>query len=491
MRTLIFLLCLLYYCRYDNQAELQKKDLSYFVRHLSSDSFGGRESGTNDAIKTANFLASTYQAYHLYPPFEGRKYQQTFSLRKLATAGKMTSLRWKPIGALPSHTDKYLTGKKLLPFPFAKGGRVQAKAVFMGYCIRSKKRNDFLKVNLRGKIAICLRYGPGGPKNQMYRRHMPFIVKYRRIKEAGAAGVIFLGEQNKTKPKLKAFIPSLEEGPLAVFTDANLFNHTHLSNQNIGKILGNATLQTSFHYKNLKGQNVAAFLKPYHKGQKIIVLGAHYDHIGKERFNIQRQAEKIYNGADDNASGTAAVLELARFFKGKEEKTSNWIRNSRNILFINFDGEEYGLLGSWEFVRSSSFPIEDMITMINLDMIGRLRPKKGLNIQGAMTANQVWKELIQSCFHKAGFPSHTKLNLISGGIGPSDHTPFYKKKIPIAFFNTGIHSQYHKPEDDFELIRIEGLYQITYMVQLLVQEVLNPDQPLRFRPSLAKKNPAL
>lgn len=208
-----------------------------------------------------------------------------------------------------------------------------------------------------------------------------------------------------------------------------------------------------------------------------IVIGAHYDHLGKGGMgSLAANSTEIHHGADDNASGTAALIELARQF-AKEKK------NKRTIIFIAFGGEEEGLLGSRFYVNNPVFPIEKTVAMLNMDMVGRLNENK-LTIGGIGTANE-WNEFIKRRNEiyfdtKNGYGVGGKFNLQLNeeGFGPSDHSSFYGKQIPVLFFFTGTHLDYHKPTDTADKINYEGLEKILNFVGNIAREIdQNPAKP--------------
>ncbi len=222
-----------------------------------------------------------------------------------------------------------------------------------------------------------------------------------------------------------------------------------------------------------------------------IVIGAHYDHLGKGGMgSLAANSKEIHHGADDNASGVAAMLELARQF-AKEKK------NKRTIIFIAFGGEEEGLLGSKFYVNNPVFPLEKTVAMINMDMVGRLNENK-LTVGGIGTANE-WKSMFEvknkttyGLVTEQVLPngdrktvsstqldvSKFNLQLNEDGFGPSDHSSFYGKQIPVLFFFTGTHLDYHKPSDTADKINYEGLEKITNFVGEIVRTIdQNPTKP--------------
>ena len=191
-------------------------------------------------------------------------------------------------------------------------------------------------------------------------------------------------------------------------------------------------------------QNVVGYLD--NGAEYTIIVGAHYDHLGlgHDKNSLDANPEgKIHNGADDNASGTAGVIELARFFKNNGKK------EPYNFLFMCFSGEELGLIGSKKFTENPSFSLEKANYMVNMDMIGRYRTEKGLMIHGVGTS-PLWVKMI------GYIPTDMKIVTDSSGVGPSDFTSFYLKKLPVLGFFTGQHTDYHKPSDDTETINFDG-----------------------------------
>lgn len=211
-----------------------------------------------------------------------------------------------------------------------------------------------------------------------------------------------------------------------------------------------------------KGTNVIGYLD--NKAPKTIIIGAHYDHLGLNEHHSSTLVNSdgmIHNGADDNASGVTAVMELARLF------TQNKTKENVNYVFAFFSAEEDGLIGSKKFAEDIKTKYPNVITMINMDMVGRLNQDKVLNV-GGIGSSHVFKEIIEK-YKPAGY----NLALDESGTGPSDHTSFYLKDIPVLFFFTGTHEDYHKPSDDTEKINFDGLKSITNYVFGVANELSN------------------
>ncbi len=202
------------------------------------------------------------------------------------------------------------------------------------------------------------------------------------------------------------------------------------------------------------GHNVVGYVD--NGAEKTVVIGAHYDHLGQGIFGSRQPNEPaIHNGADDNASGVAGILEIARLLKNSSAKNNNY-------LFIAFSGEELGLYGSKAFVRADGFDAETVNYMLNFDMVGRLNENNVLAVNGTGTSPE-WDAVLA-----AEMPAGFDVKKHESGVGASDHTSFYLEEIPVLHFFTGQHADYHKASDDSELINYEGIQQIAaYAVDII------------------------
>ena len=218
-------------------------------------------------------------------------------------------------------------------------------------------------------------------------------------------------------------------------------------------------LKTEIGEKKRTGNNVIGYLD--NGAPSTIVIGAHYDHLGygEDGNSMDRTGQKaIHNGADDNASGTAAMIELARLLKQSKNKKSNY-------LFIAFSAEELGLNGSKYFVENAPIDLKTVNYMINLDMVGRMNDSSHTVTVGGYGTSPVWSETVQPSSKKNPF----NIRIDSSGTGPSDHTSFYRKDIPVLFFFTGLHTDYHRPSDDANKINYVGELQIVKYIASLIE----------------------
>lgn len=238
--------------------------------------------------------------------------------------------------------------------------------------------------------------------------------------------------------------------------------------------------------EKLLSKNVAGLLQGTGNSDELIIVGAHYDHLGFGEFGSLYRGEqkRIHNGADDNASGTAGVLELAEYFSANRPK--------KDILFLAFSGEEMGLLGSAHYVDNPTVDLENALAMINMDMIGRMVDNK-LMIFGIGTAEN-WTVIMDSAN-----TGNLDLNLVKDGTGASDHTSFYYKDIPVLHYFTDTHADYHRPSDDTEYINMNGTaLALHHLVRVIVQldelqkdELAFVEAPGEQRQSMSLEGPTL
>jgi aminopeptidase YwaD len=238
----------------------------------------------------------------------------------------------------------------------------------------------------------------------------------------------------------------------------------------------NIKLRTSISEKNRIGHNVIGYID--NRAATTVILGAHYDHLGYGEDGNSRNTSHepaIHNGADDNASGTAALIELARMLKASNATNNNY-------LFIAFSGEELGLFGSKYFTEHPTIDLKTVNYMINMDMVGRLNDSSKVLTIGGYGTSPEWSAVISKDYFssknniKKTAPSLT-IRIDSSGTGPSDHTSFYRKDIPVLFYFTGLHSDYHKPSDDADKINYSG-------EQVIIQHIYSVIESLDDKPQL-------
>jgi aminopeptidase YwaD len=484
----------------ETEANLRKH-----VGYLASDALEGRRTGESGATVAAGYVANMFANHKLKGGISQTKngkissnFLQPFpyiSGVSIADSGNTFTLDVaKNDGQKMTFDDK--PGFK--PIGSSPNGQVSDReVVFAGYGIVSEemKYDDYKNLDVRNKVVIVYN-GDGNSRFDAY-------AKAKIAKDKGAVGLLLISrESDIEKDKLAVLKYDQAAGETAVptllisrKTAADLFGTTETKVVEIEKILSSNTdaairiiveinskaivgFKVNLIKKETEAYNVIGVLEGNDSVLKneAIIIGAHYDHLGKGgQGSLAVNSTEIHHGADDNASGVAAMLELARQF-AKEKK------NKRTLIFIAFGGEEEGLLGSKFYVNNAVFPLNKTIAMINMDMVGRLKDDK-LTVGGIGTANE-WKNLVESknelipkvygdskkatssnaFAEKRESVYRFSLQLNEDGFGPSDHSSFYGKQIPVLFFFTGTHEDYHKPSDTADKINYGGLLKVTEYV---------------------------
>ena len=423
------------------------------IRWLADDAREGRSVGSSGLAAAAAMIEARFRDLQ-FEPGNGDSYRQTFSVPVGVHSGDTTALRID--GAEMALGEEFvLTG-------FSSSGLAEAEIVPVGYGISAPElgHDDYSELDVSGKIALVRRFVPGTSEfatPDAERRFGDLRYKAWVAREQGAAGLLVVDlpivegvdEEGEPLPTPgEAPLPSLhveQRGdaglPVAVLTRAagsELFVGTH-----------KASLSVALEYDRTDTDNVVARIAPGADEalEGAIVLGAHYDHLGSGGAgSMQPDSSEIHNGADDNASGTAALLEVARYLSEHQDQLS------REVYVVAFSGEERGLHGSTFFVRNppSGLDLAQAIAMINFDMVGRLRDNR-VSILGGASAEE-WEQLVPPICTELGLGC----DLGGDGYGPSDQTPFYAAGLPVLHFFTGTHHDYHKPSDDPETINAVG-----------------------------------
>lgn len=455
-----------------------KTDLYY----LADDSREGRGPGTNGQMQAAAYVEKRFMSLGLKPLKEVPDYEEPF------TAPGRTVIGPKAAFVVGETAAKLNTDFR--PLPWGANGSFTGKAAFIGYGINSKayKYNDFEGLDLTGRVAVAFRYAPhsvdgksGLNKAENFPPEAALALKARQAKAAGAVALLvvipplFHDDDGTLIPfggtggmgrggggSLPVMSITREYAQMLLGKEHNLAylqGQIDASNRPVSfltDIIVSGTTDVINKPYNLK--NVVAVLPG--KGptaDEYVVVGAHYDHVGRGEFGSRFPGQnRVHNGADDNASGTTALMAVAK-------QLADAGPQPRSIIFVAFSGEEMGLLGSEYFVRKPPVPLEKIAYMVNLDMVGRLRNNM-LYLGGTQTSASM-----QKVIDDAAAGSGLNLKTIGrGGFGPSDHQSFGERKIPVLFFFTGLHPQYHGPDDDAQLINYEGLANIAQVAKKVV-----------------------
>jgi Tol biopolymer transport system component len=416
------------------------------VAWLSDDARDGRGVGTPGIEAAAAFIEQRFRELGLEPAGENGGYRQEFDVTVSLASTPQTSLK---IDKSPVANGAFA------PLSFSKSGSASGKVVFAGYGIVApdKKHDDYAGKDVKGKVVLVRRFVPPGDgfKDADERRYSDLRYKAFTAREHGAVALLVAD-----LPEAPAGGALPDEAPLPKLSaeaagDAGI-PVAALQRETAKRLLGGrrtVRLEVALSAEHKPGSNVVARLKSTHPQPRpgVVVIGAHYDHLGHGGSNsLAPDSSEVHNGADDNASGTAALLEAARLLAGKRSELP------QDVIFIAFSGEERGLLGSTAFTRrpAGGLELSDVRAMINMDMVGRLRENK-LAILGGGSAEE-WPALAAPLCEARGLVCTTS----GDGYGPSDQTPFYAAGIPILHLFTGTHDDYHRPSDDSARINATG-----------------------------------
>lgn len=409
------------------------------VRYLADDALEGREVGSWGAHCAADYIAATFQDLGLQPAGDGGAWYQSFPVRKGAEVG--------PNNRLAMSDQAYAPGKDWIPLGYSASGDVDGALVYAGHGLSRPGHPDdqFAHVDLTGKVAVVEWGDPDTPSGGGLRADPHF--KATVAAGRGATGLVVLLPEGASLPSPDEEIRNALSIPVVAVTPTNAAAFKQAAEGG-----ARITLETDVRPTTAEARNVVALLPgsdPNLKSQYVIV-GAHFDHLGMGgEGSLDPDAQAVHNGADDNASGTAALLEIARGL-------SRGPAPDRSVVFIAFTGEEKGLWGSAHFVAHPTIDLSDAVAMLNLDMVGRLS-ENTLTVFGTGTATE-WEEVANDANAQLAQP--LKLAFSPDGYGPSDHASFTAAGIPVLHFFTNTHADYHRPADDWDKINADGLARV-------------------------------
>jgi hypothetical protein len=474
--------------------QITAREIVAHVKHLASADLAGRGSGTAGNDLAGDYLAERFRAVGLKPAGSNNSFFQSFPVFTGVELGEGNKVTFRG-----DKETSLAAGEHFLPLGFSKNGGAYAPVVFAGYGISKPDLgwDDYKRVNVKGKIVIVLRHTPDMDEDGKFAPYAALTYKVMTAREKGAVGVLlvtgplgdqpifFASEQNPGARGAKG--PSIPLGSAS--TDAGIpaaivrpeFVETLM--EPTGKTLKDAQMQMAHGLpaactipaarigmrinvvrQTKPTRNVLGLIEgsdPKLKDE-VVVIGAHYDHLGmgNEHSLAESSEPAIHHGADDNASGTAAVLELAQHLAANRAKLG------RSVVLMGFSGEELGLLGSNYWVKNPTIPLSRVVGMINLDMVGRMS-NDTCHVIGAPTS-PTWARLLEA----ANQPHGLRLKTDGGTpLGGSDHQSFVVKDIPVLFFFTGVHPDYHRPSDTWEKLNAEGTAKIGRIVADVTQRL--------------------
>lgn len=468
---------------YDFEENLQKN-----VKYLSSKDLEGRMTGSEGSKRAAVFIENYLKNLGI----ETQSQKFPFVSGNLLGKNNYFLVKFK---------EKEITlklNKDFKPLSYSTSGFYEGDAVFAGYGITSPELeyDDYEGIDVKDKIVFVLRYNPYGkdPESPFsyYDRLSDKIITAR---EKGAkAIVLFTGPLTEREKKFEPFKKDVTGADLGIIAiqisqkkGEEIFKMAGFNLKEIEKNLMETKkpkpqelkeikfkIQTELIQEKKECQNIIGVLKPSNWNGKFILLGAHYDHIGMggETSRWEKKYGKVHPGADDNASGTSLLLELAGIFH-KERENLRY-----GLIFAFFSGEELGLIGSSYFVKKSPFNLKDISIMLNFDMVGRMKDKK-LILLGTDTSPQ-----IDPVTDEISKSYDFKIIKNLGGFSQGDNTAFYKEDIPVLGFFTDVHPDYHMPTDTYEKINYKGMAQILNFAKEVVLSFQDIEK-IEFTPSKA------
>jgi hypothetical protein len=473
-------------------AELSGSRYFEHVKYLARDEMRGRGDGSPELDQAADYIASQFRTWGLRPMGDANTYFQRFDVTTGAHLGPDNELRI-------NGTDLRIN-QDFVPIPFSTTAAFDAPLVFAGYGITAPELHydDYQSIDASGKIVIVLRHEPQetDPDSPFdgtnFTRHASFINKAINAKQHGAQAVIFITDLNHDDEQVGAATRTEETDDLGIpavhARRKPLVDVLKAAGKDLALIQKNidadlrpqsfdvpgpgAHIRTEIIRTRKTVRNVLAAVpgSDPQLGREWVVIGAHYDHLGFGDHNslAPSQIGQIHHGADDNASGTAGVLELARLAAKNRQQ---W---KRSVLFVTFAGEEIGLLGSSYFVNHPRIPLHNITAMINMDMIGRLNNDR-LFIGGVGTSPtfRSWLEQLKPAVR-------LQLDYSDSGYGASDHMSFNAKKIPVLFFFSGLHTDYHKPSDTYDKINAAGAIRVLSLVYMTADKIASAPSHLEY-----------
>ena len=471
-------------------AEIMTYEILEHIKYLSSDKLEGRFPGSEGSKKAIKYISKNWEAQGVLPAGT-KKYEQPFSYISKVSLGNRNILRVR------NSKSRYKIKKDFIPIGWSGNGNIDDKVVFVGYGFDiddSLSWNDYINVNVKNKWVLMFLNGPdGNSPHSPYGYHKKLYNKVIAARDRGVGGILFMEREEKENNKLKPLVyrqsASSAGLPIIQITHAvanNIINDKDKTVADLRSKIDQELASFSFELDrkvsarvNLKFEketatNVVGFIEGSDPilNKEYIIIGAHYDHLGYGGHmsgSLNPDSMQIHNGADDNASGIAGILELSH------KLMTNKKLLGRSIIAICFDAEEKGLLGSKFYTQTPTKDLEQTAIMINMDMIGRLN-EKPITVGGVGSAKTLSEtiEVVQK--------NHTlkiDKNISGMDFGRSDHASFYREDIPVLFFFTGAHQDYHKPSDDWDKIDYQGEKEVlNFAYDLIVQLSTNKEKPI-------------
>lgn len=486
--------------------ELRLEDLRAHLEVLASDAFEGRMTAEPGGQRAARYVADAFARAGLQPRGTAGWFQPYVLARPVLGEGNLLVARVGEVapggsGASRSKRDEELrlsVGSDWNPLSVTASAATEAPLVFGGFGIAAPEdgHDDYAALDVKGKVVLVLRKSPPGKPTLL--RQAPLVQKITAAIQRGALAVLLVNDSATAREEQDGLFPWNQDigaptgsarVPVAFLTRAAAQRLVGLAGLDLERLESasceaqgacslegvTVALATALgRTQQANTANVVGFLpgRDPALAREVVVVGAHHDHVGLGNGGSSLGGPKargsVHNGADDNGSGTVALLELAEWFAVPAHRTR------RSLLFLSFSGEELGLLGSLHYVEHPVLPLADTVAMVNLDMVGRARGGR-LEVGGVGTARGL-QELVAA----ANAPHGLELTWDPQGTAPSDSTSFFQKRIPVLFLFTGLHDDYHRPGDDVDKVNFPDLLRITRLTADIVRSLGDRDERLAY-----------
>lgn len=476
--------------------EITTDELYENISFLASDSLKGRKPGTAEGAIAAQFISDKLLSFG-FKAFKNDPYQYFDVVTEVIASDE---------NFIEFDGEKAKLFEDFIPFSFSANGLLETNIVFCGYGFNIETEdivwNDF-SVDVKGKWVMLLRGDPelDNPDSKF----IPYSNEKSKVlsaKDNGAAGVLFVsGVELDKKDELTdlEIDQTASDLGIPVFHIKRTLADKILENsvkkiEHLEKMMNSQLKPATFEcntiikansdviFMNVKTQNVVVILEGNDPGLKneYIILGGHYDHLGYGGHTTSSRKPDtiaIHYGADDNASGISSLIEIGEYLAANQKTLK------RSVILIAFGAEEIGIIGSKHFTSNPSVDLKQVKAMVNLDMIGRLKDSKDLLIGGVGSSEES-----ENILNEILVGRDLILSFSYNGFGPSDHAAFYVEDIPVFFFSTGAHEDYHTPEDVIEKINFEGLKEVSEYITDLSVKLINSEESLTFKEAGPKGN---
>ena len=414
------------------------------IRYLADDALEGRGAGTNGARCAAQYIADQFEAIGVAGAGPNGSYFQAFPIPAGVVLGAGSTLR--------TPQSSYTLSEDWIPFGYSASAAITGTLLYGGDGINrpGDPDNEYPTLDITGHIVVVEDGDLRAPLSQALQTDAHFKASVAAGRDAG--GMIVLLGDGRALPDLSGETRAALGIPVAAVR-GDAADRIRQAARRGDRVFLAASVQP----RVVEARNVAALLPGSDPtlADEVLIIGAHYDHLGfGGEGSLDPDVREVHNGADDNASGTSGLIEIARALSESDR------RPARSVLFLAFTGEEKGLWGSSHYVRNPLLPIAQTVAMLNMDMIGRLEGGT-LIVHGVGTAEE-WTDVLLAANQSTARP--LSIATTPEGFGPSDHASFYGEGLPVLHFFSNTHVDYHRPSDDWEKIDIEGLGRIVDLV---------------------------